>query len=111
RRAGRGRRASARWAWMGRDGTRGPRATATKMCALSFDIHRSVQDPPRIPGSPAPPGRGRQPRLWLSGPGAPVPYTPLMSEATASVGPYTWDDFVALEEDALRELIDGELVE
>jgi Uma2 family endonuclease len=25
--------------------------------------------------------------------------------------PYTWDDFVALEEDDLRELIDGELVE
>jgi len=30
---------------------------------------------------------------------------------TSSVGPYTWDDFVALEEDDLRELIDGELVE
>jgi Uma2 family endonuclease len=26
-------------------------------------------------------------------------------------GPYTWDDFVALDEDDLRELIDGELVE
>ena len=24
---------------------------------------------------------------------------------------YTWDDFIALEEDDLRELIDGELVE
>jgi Uma2 family endonuclease len=34
-----------------------------------------------------------------------------MPEAIASVGPYTWDDFVALEEDDLRELIDGELVE
>ena len=32
---------------------------------------------------------------------------------TSSVAnaPYTWDDFVALEEDDLRELIDGELVE
>jgi Uma2 family endonuclease len=26
-------------------------------------------------------------------------------------GPYTWDDFVGLDEDDLRELIDGELVE
>ena len=26
-------------------------------------------------------------------------------------GPYTWDDFIALDEDDLRELIDGELVE
>ena len=34
-----------------------------------------------------------------------------MSEATASVGSHTWDDFVALGEDDLRELIDGELVE
>jgi len=35
-----------------------------------------------------------------------------MSEmATSAVGPHTWDDFVALEEDDLRELIDGELVE
>jgi Uma2 family endonuclease len=34
-----------------------------------------------------------------------------MSEAQTSTGPYTWDDFVALEEDDLRELIDGELVE
>lgn len=31
-----------------------------------------------------------------------------MSSASAS---YTWDDFVALDEDDLRELIDGELVE
>ncbi len=28
-----------------------------------------------------------------------------------AAGPYTWDDFVALEEDDLRELINGELVE
>jgi Uma2 family endonuclease len=34
-----------------------------------------------------------------------------MSEVDTSTGPYTWDDFVALEEDDLRELIDGELVE
>jgi Uma2 family endonuclease len=34
-----------------------------------------------------------------------------MHEAPASTGPYTWDDFVALEEKDLRELIDGELVE
>jgi Uma2 family endonuclease len=31
--------------------------------------------------------------------------------STAASAPYTWDDFVALEEDDLRELIDGELVE
>jgi Uma2 family endonuclease len=29
----------------------------------------------------------------------------------AKEGPYTWDDFVALEDDDRRELIDGELVE
>jgi Uma2 family endonuclease len=29
----------------------------------------------------------------------------------AAHGPYTWDDFVALDEDDRRELIDGELVE
>jgi Uma2 family endonuclease len=34
-----------------------------------------------------------------------------MSEAQTSPGPYTWDDFVALDEDDRRELIDGELVE
>jgi Uma2 family endonuclease len=33
-----------------------------------------------------------------------------MPSAAASA-PYTWDDFVALEEDDLRELVDGELVE
>jgi len=37
-------------------------------------------------------------------------HTPGMSSPAASA-PYTWDDFVALEEDDLRELIDGELVE
>ena len=31
--------------------------------------------------------------------------------ATVAGAPYTWDDFIALEEDDLRELIDGELVE
>ena len=31
--------------------------------------------------------------------------------ATAPNAGYTWDDFIALEEDDLRELIDGELVE
>ena len=30
---------------------------------------------------------------------------------TAARAPYTWDDFVALDEDDPRELIDGELVE
>jgi Uma2 family endonuclease len=29
----------------------------------------------------------------------------------AKEGPFTWEDFIALEEDDLRELIDGELVE
>jgi Uma2 family endonuclease len=37
-------------------------------------------------------------------------HTPGMPSAAVSA-PYTWDDFVALEEDDLRELIDGELVE
>jgi Uma2 family endonuclease len=31
--------------------------------------------------------------------------------SSAAAAPYTWDDFIALEEDDLRELIDGELVE
>jgi Uma2 family endonuclease len=31
--------------------------------------------------------------------------------SSAASARYTWDDFVALEEDDLRELIDGELVE
>jgi Uma2 family endonuclease len=31
--------------------------------------------------------------------------------SSAASTPFTWDDFVALEEDDLRELIDGELVE
>jgi Uma2 family endonuclease len=34
-----------------------------------------------------------------------------MPDLARDRGPYTWDDFVALEEDDLRELIDGELVE
>jgi Uma2 family endonuclease len=35
-----------------------------------------------------------------------------MREAPATrEGPYTWDDFLAIEEDDLRELIDGDLVE
>jgi len=38
-------------------------------------------------------------------------HTPLMLQTAPSPGPYTWDDFVALEEDDLRELIDGELLE
>src|SRR5215472_9453535 len=29
----------------------------------------------------------------------------------AASAPFTWDDFIALDEDDLRELIDGELVE
>jgi Uma2 family endonuclease len=33
------------------------------------------------------------------------------SHSSAASAPYTWDDFVALEEDDLRELVDGELVE
>ena len=37
-------------------------------------------------------------------------HTPGMPSA-AQIARYTWDDFVALEEDDLRELIDGELVE
>lgn len=31
--------------------------------------------------------------------------------STHAAAPYTWDDFIALDEDDLRELIDGELVE
>jgi Uma2 family endonuclease len=31
--------------------------------------------------------------------------------SSAASAPYTWDDFIALDEDDLRELIDGELVE
>jgi Uma2 family endonuclease len=34
-----------------------------------------------------------------------------MSEVQTSPGPFTWDDFVVLEGDDRRELIDGELVE
>jgi Uma2 family endonuclease len=35
----------------------------------------------------------------------------MIDAPTAESGPYTWDDFIALEEDDLRELIDGELLE
>jgi Uma2 family endonuclease len=35
----------------------------------------------------------------------------MSSAAVHEAGPYTWDDFIALDEDDLRELIDGELVE
>jgi len=34
-----------------------------------------------------------------------------MPDALVRPGPYTWEDFIALDEDDLRELIDGELVE
>jgi Uma2 family endonuclease len=34
-----------------------------------------------------------------------------MTAVKTDPGPYTWDDFIALDEDDLRELIDGELVE
>jgi Uma2 family endonuclease len=37
-------------------------------------------------------------------------HNPGMPDLAASA-PYTWEDFVALDEDDLRELIDGELVE
>jgi hypothetical protein len=37
-------------------------------------------------------------------------HPPGMTTSAASA-PYTWDDFIALDEDDLRELIDGELVE
>ncbi len=39
-------------------------------------------------------------------------HNPRMTDvARHEPGPHTWDDFVALDEDDLRELIDGELVE
>jgi Uma2 family endonuclease len=38
-------------------------------------------------------------------------YTPGMNPSAGANASYTWDDFIALEEDDLRELIDGELVE
>src|SRR5580658_8896509 len=37
-------------------------------------------------------------------------HTPHMP-SSAAAAPYTWDDFVALDDDDRRELIDGELVE
>jgi Uma2 family endonuclease len=39
-------------------------------------------------------------------------HTPSMiATAPSESGPYTWDDFIALDEDDPRELIDGELLE
>jgi Uma2 family endonuclease len=35
----------------------------------------------------------------------------VLSDAIPDPGPHTWDEFIALDEDDLRELIDGELVE
>jgi len=35
----------------------------------------------------------------------------MLEAASASQGPHTWDDFVALADDDRRELIDGELLE
>jgi Uma2 family endonuclease len=43
-----------------------------------------------------------------------VPYTAAMPHpglVESASGPYTWDDFIRLDEDDLRELIDGQLVE
>jgi Uma2 family endonuclease len=52
----------------------------------------------------------RSASLAPAAPHAAMGHTRAMSSSAASA-PYTWDDFVALEEDDLRELIDGELVE
>jgi len=45
--------------------------------------------------------------------GPSVPHTPAMTllGAEPAAGPYTWQDFIQLDEDDLRELIDGELLE
>jgi Uma2 family endonuclease len=41
-----------------------------------------------------------------------MPHTPAMPHVVSREdGPHTWDDFIRLGEDDLRELIDGELVE
>jgi Uma2 family endonuclease len=43
-----------------------------------------------------------------------VPYNlamTLLHHVTVAPGPYTWDDFVALDDDDKRELIDGHLLE
>jgi Uma2 family endonuclease len=40
-----------------------------------------------------------------------VESTSVPSLSVRSPGPHTWDDFVALDEDDLRELIDGHLIE
>jgi Uma2 family endonuclease len=36
---------------------------------------------------------------------------PMIATPSSAPGPYTWDDFIALEDDDRRELIDGELLE
>jgi Uma2 family endonuclease len=49
----------------------------------------------------------------MHAPSAASPVSPV-SPAAASrprLGPYTWEDFIALDEDDLRELIDGDLIE
>jgi Uma2 family endonuclease len=41
-----------------------------------------------------------------------MPYSSVVtSVARSEPGPHTWDDFIALDDEDLRELIDGELVE
>src|SRR5579863_4326116 len=41
-----------------------------------------------------------------------MPHTSRMTDvARHEPGPYTWQDFIRLDEDDLRELIDGELLE
>ena len=60
------------------------------------DCNLSISHRPRRGPPPAPP--------------AAMGHTRVMPSSAASA-PYTWDDFVALEEDDPRELIDGELVE
>ncbi len=59
----------------------------------------------RNPQNPAPPRPGT-PRETQS----PMGHTSDVSDLAASA-PYTWDDFVALDDDDHRELVDGELVE
>jgi hypothetical protein len=48
---------------------------------------------------------------FINGWAVPSCYVGIYSYSERRERPYTWDDFVALEEDDLRELIDGELVE
>jgi Uma2 family endonuclease len=40
-----------------------------------------------------------------------MPHTSSMSAAMTHPGPFTWEDFIALDDEDRRELIDGELVE